>query len=191
MQCEERSRLAVAPTNRLLCACVAGAGVVTRCACVLSGGETGRARTGNGGGKGPVMSYGQNGGSRPTKPGADYDGVRKSRWKTRHFCHSPGTSEVPYRGTAASASPGPCAPARACRRARAGPAGPPDSRRRCASETATRIEVRVHPNPRRAPEALILTDAAAGCARHEPAPGRRVRVATWNRRLTSRRRTTR
>ena len=31
------------------------------------------------------MSCGQNGGSRPTKPGASYDGVHKSRWKTRHF----------------------------------------------------------------------------------------------------------
>ena len=37
------------------------------------------------GGKGPVMSCGQNGGSRPTKPGASYDGVHKSRWKTRHL----------------------------------------------------------------------------------------------------------
>ena len=45
------------------------------------------------GGKGPVMSCGQNGGSRPTKPGASYDGVHKSRWKTRHFASGLGNLE--------------------------------------------------------------------------------------------------
>ena len=48
------------------------------------------------GGKGPVMSCGQNGGSRPTKPGASYDGVHKSRWKTRHFASDSGGGALKF-----------------------------------------------------------------------------------------------